>query len=333
MDPKYSQQQPYAQPYPSNGGGFNHQPGFSQQPSQIVYPAYDHGAVVPQPGYNYQGAQSQGVHPSQVGIAPQFPSGHQGYQNGPQGNYSISGNGGYDSDGERGIIGESLSAFSDKAVRRGFIRKVYGILSVQLLITCGLISIFVFVKPLRDFAIENESLYWIAFAVTMVCMIAMVCCESVRRKSPTNFVFLGIFTICEGFMMGSLAAHFEADAVLIAAGTCAVVTLALTVFAFQSKYDFTVCGGMLLALLLILLLGGILMAILPNSKWAMIGYGSAGALIFSLYIVYDTQIMMGGKHKYALSPEEYIFAALNLYLDIINLFVYLLMIIGIARSD
>ncbi|TRY80322.1 hypothetical protein TCAL_13299 [Tigriopus californicus] len=221
----------------------------------------------------------------------------------------------------------------ENVVRRGFIRKVYGILSVQLLITCGLISIFVFVKPLRDFAIENESLYWIAFAVTMVCMIAMVCCESVRRKSPTNFVFLGIFTICEGFMMGSLAAHFEADAVLIAAGTCAVVTLALTVFAFQSKYDFTVCGGMLLALLLILLLGGILMAILPNSKWAMIGYGSAGALIFSLYIVYDTQIMMGGKHKYALSPEEYIFAALNLYLDIINLFVYLLMIIGIARSD
>ena len=29
----------------------------------------------------------------------------------------------------------------------------------------------------------------------------------------------------------------------------------------------------------------------------MIGYGSAGALIFSLYIVYDTQLMLGGKHK------------------------------------
>ena len=38
--------------------------------------------------------------------------------------------------------------------------------------------------------------------------------------------------------------------------------------------------------------------------------------------------MLGGNHKYSLSPEEYIFAALNLYLDIINLFLYLLSIFG-----
>ena len=65
----------------------------------------------------------------------------------------------------------------------------------------------------------------------------------------------------------------------------------------------------------------------------MLGYGSIGALIFSLYIVYDTQLMMGGKHKYALSPEEYIFAALNIYLDVINLFMYILMIVGFSRGD
>ena len=44
----------------------------------------------------------------------------------------------------------------------------------------------------------------------------------------------------------------------------------------------------------------------------MIAYGAVGALIFSLFIIYDTQLMLGGKHKYALDPEEYIFAALNL---------------------
>ena len=43
--------------------------------------------------------------------------------------------------------------------------------------------------------------------------------------------------------------------------------------------------------------------------------------------------MMGGSHKYSISPEEYIFAALNLYLDIINLFLYILMIVGASRSD
>ena len=41
--------------------------------------------------------------------------------------------------------------------------------------------------------------------------------------------------------------------------------------------------------------------------------------------------MMGGKHKYSLSPEEYIFSALNLYLDIVNLFLYLLQIFGSSK--
>ena len=31
-----------------------------------------------------------------------------------------------------------------------------------------------------------------------------------------------------------------------------------------------------------------------------------GAFVFTLYLIYDTQIMMGGKHEYALDPEEYI---------------------------
>lgn len=43
-------------------------------------------------------------------------------------------------------------------------------------------------------------------------------------------------------------------------------------------------------------------------------------------------MMLGGKHKYSLSPEEYIFAALNLYLDIVNLFLFILSIIGNARN-
>ena len=85
---------------------------------------------------------------------------------------------------------------------------------------------------------------------------------------------------------------------------------------------------MLCGLLVILMIAGILLSILGTSRITIICYASAGALIFSMYIVYDTQLMMGGKHKYSLSPEEYIFASLSLYLDIINLFLYLLSIFG-----
>ena len=64
----------------------------------------------------------------------------------------------------------------------------------------------------------------------------------------------------------------------------------------------------------------------------MVGYASAGALIFMLYIVMDTQLMIGGKHKYSIDPEEYVFAALNLYLDIVNLFIYILSIVGSIKD-
>jgi len=167
----------------------------------------------------------------------------------------------------------------------------------------------------------------------IVCLIGMACCEGVRRKFPTNILFLAVFTGAQGFMLGSMCARFEADAIFIAVGITAGVTLGLTIFAFQTKIDFTTCGGMLCAMMMILFLAGIGLAIFGTSKWTMIAYGSAGALIFSLYIVYDTQLMMGGKHKYALDPEEYIFAALNIYLDIVNLFMYILMIVGASSSD
>merc|ERR1719282_1234942 len=223
--------------------------------------------------------------------------------------------------------------FGEKAIRRAFIRKVYGILCVQLLVTMAIITPFMFHEPLKNYVRRSNTIYWISMVITLVCIIAMACCEGVRRKFPTNIIFLGVFTAAEGFMLGSLAARFNADAVLIAVGITAGVTLGLTLFAFQTKIDFTACGGFFLALLVILMVGGIVMIFIPASKYTMIGFGAAGALVFSLYIIYDTQLMLGGKHKYSLSPEEYIFAALNLYLDVTQLFMYILMVVGGARSD
>jgi len=228
---------------------------------------------------------------------------------------------------------DGMGGFGDKAIRRGFIRKVYGILMLQLALTGAFIAAFMYVHDIKMYVQRNMWVYYTSMGVMIVCLLSMACCESVRRKSPLNFIFLGIFTACEGVMLGTISTFYDVDAVLIAVGITCGVTLALTIFAFQTKWDFTNCGGMLCAVLVIFILAGLFMAFLPQTKWTMIGYGSVGALIFSLYIVYDTQLMMGGKHKYALSPEEYVFASLNLYLDIINLFMYILMIVGASRSD
>ena len=79
-----------------------------------------------------------------------------------------------------------------------------------------------------------------------------------------------------------------------------------------------------ICILMLFFVFGILMIFIPQTKYTQMIYGALGALIFSLYLVYNTQMMMGGDHKFSISPEEYIFATLALYLGIINIFLYIL---------
>lgn len=119
--------------------------------------------------------------------------------------------------------------------------------------------------------------------------------------------------------------------VMLAVGITAAVCLGLTIFAFQTKIDFTGLHTFLFVAVLVLLIFG-MVAIIWQGKVMTLVYASLGAFIFSIYLIYDTQMMIGGKHKYSISPEEYIFAALSLYLDVINIFLYILTIIGATRD-
>ena len=55
---------------------------------------------------------------------------------------------------------------------------------------------------------------------------------------------------------------------------------------------------------------------------------AAMAVVSATYLAYDTQKIVGGKHhKHAYSPKEYILAALNLYQDIISLFMHIVSVL------
>ena len=236
----------------------------------------------------------------------------------------------YGGDTEEGGLLTS-DAFSEASIRRGFMRKVYSILSLQLAITAAVAGLF-FIEPVKLYARQNPWMMWIAFIPILICMIIFACCHEVRRKSPGNLVCLGIFTIAEGFMMGCIISVYEVSEVMMAIGITIVVVFGLTIFALQTKFDFTAMGGVLIMAVLCLMMFGLFAVFFPYNLIVNIVYASIGAFIFGVYIVFDTQLMMGGKHKYALDPEEYIFASLNLYLDIINLFLFILQIIGNARN-
>ncbi|XP_065569580.1 protein lifeguard 1-like isoform X1 [Artemia franciscana] len=236
----------------------------------------------------------------------------------------------YNSFGEDERGGSSFS-FSDASIRKGFIRKVFAILMCQLLVSLGFISLFVYNEGVRQWTLRNSYLVWVAFAIVMVTMLTLACCDGMRRKFPWNFILLGLFTVAESFMLGTVSATYKADEVVLAVGICAAVCLALTIFAMQTKVDFTALGGILLCCTVVLFIFGIVAIFIPGNTVRLV-YASLGALLFSVYLVFDVQLMMGGKHKYSISPEEYIFAALNLYVDIVNIFMFILSIIGNSRN-
>ncbi|KAG9345036.1 hypothetical protein JZ751_009577 [Albula glossodonta] len=252
-------------------------------------------------------APAPGFHVGQGNIAVVTPAGDYDSTGCPGGSHSAP-----PPDYSQGFEDQDSCHFSDAAIRRGFVRKVYLTLMVQLLTTVGIICAF---------------LYW---AVVFALIIVLACCDGVRRKVPVNFILLGLFTIVEGCMLGSVSVFYDAEAVLWAVGATALVAFALSVFAMQSRWDFTTASGTLWVIGWTLVSFGLLCAIL-RSQYLYIVYACLGTLVFSIYLVMDTQLMLGGKHKYSISPEEYIFAALNLYLDIITIFLFILQIIGLSR--
>lgn len=218
----------------------------------------------------------------------------------------------------------------NKTIRRAFIRKVFLVLTAQLMVTFAFVAVFTFVDQVKVFVAANMWTYLVSYIVFFVSVCVISCCGNVRRRHPWNLVALSILTLSMSYMVGMIASFHETDSVIMAVGITAIVCFTVVIFSLQTKYDFTSCYGVLFVCLIVLIVFGFL-CIFIRDKILHIVYAGLGALLFTCFLAVDTQMLLGNK-ELALSPEEYVFAALNLYTDIINIFLYILAIIGRARG-
>lgn len=215
---------------------------------------------------------------------------------------------------------------SEGSVRIGFIRKVYSILAAQLTMTAAFTSYVCFSDSAALWLQQNVWLLGLCCFVTIICMYALGCYPSVARSVPTNYILLTLFTACESVMVATICSIYERKSVFIAAVLTATVVIALTIYAFTTKSDFTICGGFLFALVAVLLVASII-AIFVRNRWLQLAISVFAVLLFSIYIIYDTQLIIGNKAR-KLSVDDYIFAAMMLYIDIIQLFLEILKLLG-----
>lgn len=149
-----------------------------------------------------------------------------------------------------------------------------------------------------------------------------------RKSYPMNLLFLGGFTALEAYSVSVITSFYDSRIVLEALVFTLGIFVILTVFACQSKYDFTHWAPYLFGALWIAIIFGFMAAFFPQNSKVELVYGCVTALIFSGYILVDTQLVMRHYHV-----EEEIAAAISLYLDVINLFLSILRILNSQNNN
>jgi len=295
-------------------------------PSQQPYPnqapppvGYDYGAAYGQPppqGYAYPAQAAPGY------TAPPY----QAQEIPPSTGFVKHG------DVESNIVDptSSILSFDDKSVRLGFIRKVFSILALQMLVTTGFIMWFLFHEPTKQFVQSSYPTYIAAYVMFLVLYIVLACCRTPARKYPINMILLALFTLSLSYMAAAISSFYDTKIVLVLFGSTCIISIGITLFACQTKFDFTKLSGVLFVCSIALFCFGLFAGIMVpygHMQIVRVIYGSLGALLFMAFLAFDVQLVMGGR-KHEISPEDHVFASMMLYVDIIYIFLFLLQIFG-----
>ncbi|GJN04519.1 hypothetical protein PR202_ga22073 [Eleusine coracana subsp. coracana] len=202
----------------------------------------------------------------------------------------------------------------DPRLRWAFVRKVYCILALQCALTAGISAAACFVRPVPRFFEHGPP------AARWPVVIAMTSSHpsSYRAKHPVNLLLLVLFTLCCSLMMAFAVSTTLGKVVLQAAVLTTAAVISLTIFTFWAAMkglDFTFLPAFLSTSLDVLLVYLLIQVYVPLGTVGITVFGYIGTLIFSGYIIYDTSLLLK-RYTY----DEYVIAAISLYLDIINLF-------------
>lgn len=207
----------------------------------------------------------------------------------------------------------------ENAMRWAFIRKVYIILSLQLILTAVVAGVVAFYHPVSEFLVRTPGLI-IAMAFLPFILLCPLYCYS--EKHPINLVLLAFFTASLSLTIGMACAFTKGKVIWEAALLTAVVVISLTLYTFWAArrgHDFSFLGPILFASLIIIIIFALIQIFFPLGRLSYMIYGGIASLIFSGYIIYDTDNLIK-RYTY----DQYIWASVSLYLDVINLFLSLL---------
>merc|ERR1712166_922100 len=176
--------------------------------------------------------------------------------------------------------------------------------------------------------LNNQTISVLVVALYFVSICALTCC-GMDKSVPNNYILLLVFTLCTSWMVSTTCAKTNPVIVLEAACLTFSVVAGITFYAFTTTSDFTVFGPLLAIFGFVFCMAGFLFGCFGYHLGLV--YSIIGVILFSFFLLFDTQMIMGGdKKRYQFDEDSYILASVTLYLDIINIFLYVLEILADA---
>lgn len=160
---------------------------------------------------------------------------------------------------------------------------------------------------------------------TLVCVFAL---SFARANAGLGLALLYALSVMEGLLMGPLlgaiARGYPLGATIIAeaAGLSALLVAGLGTYVWISNKDFGGIGRFLFWGLIALIAVGLISLFVHMSPGIHLIYAVAGAALFVGFTLYDFSNI-----KQRFGPNDYVIATVQLYLDFINLFWFLLQIL------
>ncbi|KAI9333189.1 inhibitor of apoptosis-promoting Bax1-domain-containing protein [Zopfochytrium polystomum] len=208
--------------------------------------------------------------------------------------------------------------------RLAYVRKVHSILAAQMVVTVVVSALFYFHPVMNAWLAQRP---WAFYGTIIASIVVLMAVYFLRRRKPWNYILLFTFTLCESFLIGTACGLYNSQAILHATIIALVLFASLTLFTFQSRFRFEGLAPFLFGAMMVVFVGLLFGALFRYSRAWILPVLVVAGVVFSGFVVLDTYNILR-----RLNEDEYIAGSLQLYLDIVMIFVVFLQLIGCGRG-
>jgi FtsH-binding integral membrane protein len=245
--------------------------------------------------------------------------------------------GGYPNAGARpseNYISENPVSVSEKA-RRASVTGVYGQMTLALLVTFGVAWLTAASGLAYRFLVATGIVGVVILAVVQIGLAIALSSRVMTMKVSTAYTLFYVFAVTMGFSLSTIFYAYDSTSILITLGLCAGFFFCLTMIGLGTHVNMLSWGSILGVGLLVLIVAEIIISFIPGATMAWKVVSAIGLALFAIMTARDaqtTRTLLNQCTNDAMTKRVSIIAALELYLDFVNLFQYLLALLG-SSSD